>query len=72
MTDKKELMIRPNGMNFEIYYEGGGQLPNHLTGIFTSEGVAQKAIDLFQMLLREKVKKTTPKRATTNAKSASN
>ena len=45
----KELKVRyslkvPNA--YEIYYEGGGELPDCLKGAYTSPGLAQAAIDL--------------------------
>ena len=47
---EKEFKIRyskhrPNA--YEIYLEGGGEVPQILTGAYTSPGVAQKAIDLY-------------------------
>lgn len=44
----KELKIRYSQPNaFEVYYEGGGELPMALQGRFTDRGSAQKAIDLY-------------------------
>ena len=56
----KELKIRykkPNG--FEIYYEGGGEVPEVLQGSWTDRGKAQIAIDKY--LLTRPVRKTTKK-----------
>lgn len=51
MIDKKELKARysDNGLSLvEIYYEGGGQVPNRLLGKYTSMTLAQKAIKIYQ------------------------
>ena len=45
----KELLIRSsNGRSiYEVYYEGGGELPKSLIGLYTSHIEAQKAIDTY-------------------------
>lgn len=56
----KELKIRYTQPSaFEIYYEGGGEVPAVLQGRFTDRGQAQKAID--QYLLTKPVRKTAKK-----------
>jgi hypothetical protein len=44
----KELKIRYSTANtYEIYYEGGGEVPAVLSGKYTDHRTAQKAIDLY-------------------------
>lgn len=33
---------------WKVYYEGGGQLPAVLTGLYTNKEAANKAIELYQ------------------------
>lgn len=72
MAEQRQLNVRSTGMGFEVYYEGGGEIPAKLDGLYTSDGMARSAIKIFQLQVQDRVKKTTPKRASTNAKSASN
>ena len=45
----KQLLIRqaPPMAMYEIYYEGGGEVPTTLTGLYTSQLMAQKDIDMY-------------------------
>lgn len=46
MIKQLKARTRPNaGSMYEIYYEGGGQLPGHLTGLYSSELEATRAIN---------------------------
>ncbi|YP_009966397.1 hypothetical protein HWA86_gp19 [Pseudoalteromonas phage HP1] len=47
---KKELKVRlaKNTCLFEAYYEGGGELPKALNSLYTTEAVAQRAIDAYK------------------------
>ncbi|AGK87059.1 hypothetical protein RIO-1_45 [Pseudoalteromonas phage RIO-1] len=47
---KKELKSRlaKNTCLFEVYYEGGGELPKVLNSLYTTEAVAQRAIDAYK------------------------
>lgn len=56
----KELKVRysvsrPNA--YEVYYEGGGEVPDVLKGGYTSPALAQKAIDFYLQAKPKKVKK---------------
>lgn len=42
---------------WEIYFEGGGVLPKELSGTYTSEHTAHRAIASFQATVRSKVGK---------------
>lgn len=49
MTASKQLLTRtrPNaGSMYEIYFEGGGQVPGKLTGLYSSAKAALQAIDM--------------------------
>jgi len=57
MADKKELKVTlvPNsGSMYEIYYVGGGEIPEALKGMYTSEYIAN--VRVIQHLMEEKVK----------------
>jgi len=46
----KELKVRPvraKGSVYEIYYEGGGQVPDALTGLYTKISNALQAIKFY-------------------------
>jgi len=44
----KELKIRyAKNNSYEIYYEGGGELPKELHGLYTDHRTAQRAIDKY-------------------------
>lgn len=62
MSDKKVLVPYYEGRMVKIKYEGGGQLPEELSGMYTSVGEANKAISNY-------TPKRTPKKVTKNAKS---
>ena len=56
----KELKIRYGGHNlYEIYYEGGGEVPAVLQSKYTDHRVAQRAID--EYLTARPAKKTAKK-----------
>ena len=42
---KKDLLTRrvPSGLYFEFYYEGGGEVPAFLKGLYTSKTFAEAA-----------------------------
>jgi hypothetical protein len=46
--EKKELEIRYVGNCCKIFYEGGGELPAALKGLYTSKAEAERAISLFR------------------------
>ena len=53
----KELKVRPVkqlGTMLEIYYEGGGEVPAALSGMYTSSSVAQQAINAYLSQRKEK------------------
>lgn len=43
---KKELKVLKEGIYWKCGFEGGGELPDSLKGIYTSYHVAQNAIDI--------------------------
>jgi hypothetical protein len=45
----KELKFRAVGPSFSIYWEGGGEVPKALKGLYTSRGQAQAAIDKWEV-----------------------
>lgn len=48
MTDKKELLVKRDYEGwFTIQYDGGGQVPEVLKGIYTKTAYAQRAIDSY-------------------------
>lgn len=54
----KELKIRYSQPNaFEVYYEGGGELPEVLQGRFTDRRNAQAAIDNYLLTRKPRGKK---------------
>ena len=67
-TQKKELAIRiaPNEGNlYEIYYENGGQVPDELTGKYTSRRVARTQIATY---LHKRDTKRAPSKKTVRDK----
>jgi hypothetical protein len=48
MADKKNYKIQFEGHCVSIKWEGGGQLPKELQGLFTSTMDAQRAIDIYE------------------------
>ena len=42
---------------YEVFYEGGGQVPDSLLGLYTSEVKAKEAISLFQSTVRDRVER---------------
>ena len=49
MKNTKQLLTKPSviGSTYTVKYEGGGELPRDLSGVYTSEKEAQKAINLY-------------------------
>lgn len=49
MVESKELKYKPTpeGNLFEVYYEGGGQLPDELSGRYNSHKAVQDAIQRY-------------------------
>ena len=45
---QKELKLRTVGPSYAIYWEGGGEVPRSLKGLFTSQKEAHKAIDTWR------------------------
>ena len=67
-TQKKELAIRlapDEGNLYEIHYENGGQLPEELTGKYTSRRIARVHIANY---LHKRDKKSGPSKKTTGNK----
>jgi len=65
MTERvKELKVLKagNGNMFRIGFEGGGEVPRELDGLWTSERVASMAVDAF--LLKEERAKAEKKTRT--------
>lgn len=59
MTNQKELLTRAVNGNthiVELYYQGGGELPKTLSGMYTSKREALNAADLY---LRGRAEKKT-------------
>ena len=60
----KELKVRvvPNkGVLYELYFEGGGQLPESMSGCFTTKLAAQRRADTYVAPEPKAEKKATPK-----------
>ena len=69
MAATKELKVRSvsNGMPmYEVYYEGGGEIPDVLKTLYTSVLIANQAIEKFQASVRTKVKGNTRGKSTSN------
>ena len=48
MAESKRLLVRPNGSGlYKVIYEGGGELPKVLSGLYTSKRQANKDIDIY-------------------------
>ena len=43
----KELQVKSKGFSFGVAWFGGGEVPQILSGLYTSQGDAQEAIDLY-------------------------
>lgn len=62
----RQLATRYTSFGWQVYYEGGGPPPAALSGLYTSQHIAQKAIDFHN------AKKPAPKpKAKANARSKS-
>ena len=61
MSEEKGFKIERanNSMLWEIKFEGGGQIPNALTGLYTSKRDAEQAIARFQSGVRKRIAKTS-------------
>lgn len=69
MAAAKELNVRAidKGMPlYEIFWEGGGEVPAALKSRYTSELLARQAIKTFQAGVRTKVKASTSGKSQTN------
>ena len=44
---KKELKTRIVGNHVQLYYEGGGELPQELSGLYTSPTLALKSAEQY-------------------------
>lgn len=56
----KQLKIQPvpqKGSVYQIRYEGGGQVPDKLNGLYTSKQTAQSAIDRYNLSKPKRGKK---------------
>lgn len=68
-STSNELQIRPTeGGLYEVYYPGGGQLPGALSGRYTYEDNAQRAIDIYQLQMQAKLKPIRDKAEARKAK----
>lgn len=56
---KKLIVIKSENLVCRVQFEGGGQLPFELSGIFTSEKAALKAIELYNSKKESKAKPRT-------------
>ena len=75
MAKSLQYRVKPNaGSLFEIYWEGGGQVPDVLGGLFNSAGLAKQAILIFQAAVTAKVqaRQDKPKRRVQKKESAEN
>ena len=60
--DTKILKVRDAGFNsYEVYYEGGGEVPKVLQGRWTSPFFAQRAIDTYLTTRPKRGRKTDEK-----------
>lgn len=65
MARSLNYRVKPNaGSLFEIYWEGGGQVPDCLLGVYNSAGIAKQAILTFRSTVSAKVdaRQNKPKR----------
>lgn len=48
-VQNKELKTKrlPDGQSLKVYFEGGGEVPKELSGVYTSNRMAQAAIDAY-------------------------
>lgn len=46
-TKALQVMANKNGPHFVVGWKGGGEVPLDLSGLYTSEGLAQSAIDTY-------------------------
>lgn len=59
MTKKElKIRIRNNTSHCEVYYEGGGELPQVLSGLYTNATLAQQAIDTYKTTKKPTTKET--------------
>ena len=63
MADVKKFMTRRHaqGPLIELYYEGGGELPPSLQGLYTASGIAMKAADEYIKTRRPRPKSKVSK-----------
>lgn len=56
MAENKQLLTRnrKGTAHLEVYFEGGGEVPQELSGLFTSKGSASKAIEHYLVNRKKK------------------
>ena len=61
---QKGLLIRPiaGTTMVEIYYQGGGRLPDDLQGQFTSIAAADRTLQLYREGIRNRIKVIGPRK----------
>lgn len=49
MADTKALQVMSNkgGPHYKVGWKGGGEVPEALSGLFTDQGIAQQAIEIY-------------------------
>lgn len=47
MTSKKELKIKGEGNLYKLYWANGGEMPQALTGLYTSRHEAEHAASVY-------------------------
>lgn len=47
MTKELTTRLQPSGFLYEVFFEGGGEVPEELTGKFTSRSYARVAINSY-------------------------
>jgi hypothetical protein len=43
----KDITVFPIGNAWKVQFDQGGELPNDLSGLFTSEGIAAQAVEMY-------------------------
>jgi len=62
----KQIDIVPKGSHYKIQFSSGGELPSSLSGLFTSRGEAETAVNVYLICKERSVKtrKSTKKQTT--------
>lgn len=63
---KRELQIVKHKTMFKIIWTGGGETPDYLKGLFTCFTEAEKRLNIWDLIRKEKITKAKPRKKAVN------